>query len=227
MLSDSTAELWEVLRTKGRILRSEDPDDWSYAHDEGVTEDLRTLAAAQDLIVVEAEDGLWLTATAGSRYALRPGDVMRGSPDRETRVLVSHISLLVLSRLLDPSRISSSPFVTLEGIVGLMDGWADKLGSSESVTDESRQAASIWRGKPLSDGSDEDAGQRANATTKRGIALYAIHFLEAVDLLDRMSDQRWRASMRAVALWPRFAEVGEFASALRDRGMELGVDDYA
>lgn len=224
MLSDSTAELWEALRTEGRILRAEDPDDWSYAHDEGVTEDLRTLAAAQGLMVVETEDGIWLTATSGSRYALRPGDAMRGNPDRETRVLVSHISLLVLSRLLDPSRISSGPFVTLEGVVSLMDGWADRVGSNESATNESRQAASIWRGKPLA---DDDAAERANATTKRGIVLYAIRFLEGVDLLDKMSDQRWRASIRAAALWPRFAEIGAFASAVRDRGIELGVDDYA
>lgn len=227
MLDDATAQLWESLRRNGRILRSEDSDDWEFAHDMGVTDDLRTLAAAQDLEVVETEEGIWLTATSESRYALRPGDIMRGVPDRDTKALVSLVSLLTLSHLFDPSRITDDLFVTVDRIASHVDSWADSAAADENASEDARRMASIWRSKPLADGTEENASQRANATTKRGIVLYALRFLEEIDFLCGLPDQRWRTSMRARALWPRYAELGAFANALRERGIELGAEDYA
>ncbi|MDO4538356.1 MAG: hypothetical protein Q4B54_09370 [Coriobacteriales bacterium] len=190
-------------------------------------EDLATLASAQDLALVETDDGIWLSATPESRYALRPGDVMRGNPSRESRELQSYVALLVLSLLLKPSNISSDLFITLERAVTAADQLFDSMCANDEVSEESKRLAGDWKSKPLGDVTAEDAAQKPNAVTKKGIVRYAIKFLIRIDLLEELPDQRWRASLRARALWPHYAEIGSFAKELKLRGIELGVDDYA
>ncbi len=227
MLTDDTAMLWEQLRRTGRILRAQRPDDWSYAHDEGVLEDLATLAAAQGLAVVDSDDGIWLSATPDSRYCLRPGDIMRGEPSREAKAMVSYISLIILSCLFESSRISDDLFVTLERVVSMMDAWADSVLSRDNIGDEPKKVAGDWKSKPIKDTGDEGLQPRPKVGTKTGVVLYAIRYLMAIDLLEAMPDYRWKASLRAHALWPYYAGIGAFSQQLKDRGIDVGVDDYA
>lgn len=226
-MSDATAELWEELRRKGQLLSSEDAEDWSYAHEEGVIDDLVTLAAAQGLEVVETDEGIWLVAHPSSRYAVRLSAVMRGEPSRETRALVSYASLVTLSRVFDPSRLVDDLFVTPERVRSQMDEWADSIVANPVSTREANEVAKMWRAKPLGEDAESEGGARANVTTKQGIVLYAFRYLEESGWLEELSDRRWRSTARARALWPRYAEIGAFAEALRARGIELDGGRYA